>query len=73
LFGGCFAVRRGHRQIDPAHKAILRDRRDGYHKGREAENYSRLNRIALNLLKQQTSHKVGIQTKRLRAGGVTII
>lgn len=36
--------------------------------GYAAENYSRLNRIALNLLKQQTSHKVGIQTKRLRAG-----
>jgi predicted transposase YbfD/YdcC len=38
--------------------------REGY----AAENYSRLNRIALNLLKQQTNHKVGIQTKRLRAG-----
>ena len=38
--------------------------REGY----AAENYSRLNRIALNLLKQQTTHKVGIQTKRLRAG-----
>jgi len=36
--------------------------------GHASENYSRLNRIALNLLKQQTSHKVGIQTKRLRAG-----
>ena len=36
--------------------------------GYASENYSRLNRIALNLLKQQTSHKVGIQTKRLRAG-----
>jgi len=36
--------------------------------GYASENYSRLNRIALNLLKKQTSHKVGIQTKRLRAG-----
>jgi len=36
--------------------------------GHASENYSRLNRIVLNLLKQQTSHKVGIQTKRLRAG-----
>ena len=36
--------------------------------GYAAENYSRLNRIALNLLKQQVHHKVGIKTKRLRAG-----
>ena len=37
--------------------------REGY----ATEDYSRLNRITLNLLKQQTAHKVGIQTKRLRA------
>ena len=36
--------------------------------GHAAENFSRLNRIALNLLKQQTKHKAGIKTKRLRAG-----
>ena len=37
-------------------------------KGNGAENYSRLSRIALNLLKVQTKQKVGIKTKRLRAG-----
>lgn len=36
--------------------------------GHGAENFSRLNRIALNLLKRQTKHKAGIKTKRLRAG-----
>jgi predicted transposase YbfD/YdcC len=36
--------------------------------GHAAENFSRLNRIALNLLKRQTKHKAGIKTKRLRAG-----
>lgn len=33
-----------------------------------AENYSRLCRLALNLLKRDTSVKAGIQTKRLKAG-----
>jgi predicted transposase YbfD/YdcC len=36
--------------------------------GHAAENYSRLNRIALNLLKAQTTLKVGIKSKRLLAG-----
>jgi predicted transposase YbfD/YdcC len=36
--------------------------------GHGAENYSRLNRIALNLLKRENSEKVGIKTKRLAAG-----
>ena len=35
--------------------------------GHAAENYSRLNRLALNLLKRETSEKVGIKTKRLMA------
>jgi predicted transposase YbfD/YdcC len=38
--------------------------REGY----ADQNLSVLRRIALNLLKQETSSKVGIQTKRLRAG-----
>jgi predicted transposase YbfD/YdcC len=38
--------------------------RNGY----AAENFSRLRRIALNLLKRETTEKVGIKTKRLRAG-----
>jgi predicted transposase YbfD/YdcC len=37
-------------------------------KGRGAENFSRLRRIALNLLQRETSRKVGIKTKRLVAG-----
>jgi predicted transposase YbfD/YdcC len=36
--------------------------------GHGAENFARLNRIALNLLKAQTKHKVGIKTKRLCCG-----
>jgi len=38
--------------------------RNGY----AAENFSRLRRIALNLLKRETTEKVGIKVKRLRAG-----
>ena len=37
-------------------------------KGYGAENFARLSRIALNLLKAQTKHKVGIKTKRLCCG-----
>jgi len=37
-------------------------------KNHGAENFSRLSRIALNLLKAQTKHKVGIKTKRLCCG-----
>jgi predicted transposase YbfD/YdcC len=33
-----------------------------------AENFSRLKRIALNLLKQEKTAKVGIKAKRLMAG-----
>jgi predicted transposase YbfD/YdcC len=36
--------------------------------GHAAENFARLSRIALNLLKAQTMHKVGIKTKRLCCG-----
>jgi predicted transposase YbfD/YdcC len=36
--------------------------------GHGAENFSRLRRIAFNLLKRETTEKVGIRTKRLRAG-----
>lgn len=37
-------------------------------KGHAAENFSRLRRIALNLLQRETRRKVGIKTKRLIAG-----
>ena len=33
-----------------------------------AQNFSLLNRIALNLLKQEKSYKLGIKSKRLKAG-----
>ncbi len=36
--------------------------------GYGAENFARLSRIALNLLKAQTKHKVGLKTKRLCCG-----
>ncbi|HEX7599879.1 MAG TPA: ISAs1 family transposase [Polyangia bacterium] len=38
------------------------------HKGHGAENFSRLNRIALTLLKKETTRKVGIATKRNLCG-----
>lgn len=41
-------------------------------KGDAAENFSRLRRIALALLKRETTEKVGIKNNRLRAGWETI-
>ena len=38
------------------------------HKGHGAQNFSRLNRLALNLLKKETTRKVGIATKRKICG-----
>jgi len=37
-------------------------------KGHGAENLSRLRRLATNMLKRETSRKIGIKNKRLRAG-----
>ena len=37
-------------------------------KGNAAENFARLSRIAMNLLKLQTKHKAGLKRKRLCAG-----
>jgi hypothetical protein len=37
-------------------------------RGYGAENFSRLSRIALNLLKAEKQEKVGIKTKRLTCG-----
>ena len=37
-------------------------------KGHGAENFSMLRRIALNMLRHEATNKVGIKTKRLRAG-----
>jgi predicted transposase YbfD/YdcC len=43
------------------------------HKGHGAETFSRLCRIALILLKKETSQKVGIATKQILAVGITTI
>jgi hypothetical protein len=37
-------------------------------KGHGAENFSRLARLALNLLQRDARVNVGVKTKRLRAG-----
>ena len=36
--------------------------------GHAAENFSRLRQMALNLLKNECSLKIGVKAKRLRAG-----
>ena len=53
-----------HWQLDVSFKEDQRRIR----KGHGAENYSRLCRIALNLLKRDKKQKVGIASKRLNAG-----
>jgi predicted transposase YbfD/YdcC len=53
-----------HWQLDVSFREDERRIRKGY----GAENYSRLCRLALNLLKREKSTKVGIHTKRLKAG-----
>lgn len=42
--------------------------RNRLHTGHAAENLSRIRRIAISLLKQETTAKVGVRNKRLRAG-----
>ena len=46
----------------------FREDQSRIHQGNAAENMSRLRQIALNLLKQEKTAKVGIQNKRLMAG-----
>lgn len=53
-----------HWQLDVSFAEDQRRTREGH----GAENFSRLCRIALNLLKQDKSIKVGIKSKRLKAG-----
>jgi predicted transposase YbfD/YdcC len=63
---------RGHWEVENSlHWSLdinFREDESRIRKGHAAENYSRLSRIALNLLKRETSQKVGIKTKRLTAG-----
>jgi hypothetical protein len=42
-------------------------------KGHGAENYLRLNRIALNLIKRDKTVKASVKGRRLYADGITII
>ena len=53
-----------HRQLDVS----FREDDGRVRKGHGAANYSRLCRVALNLLKRDTSVKIGIKGKRLNAG-----
>ena len=53
-----------HWQLDVSFREDERRIRKGY----AAENFSRLCRIALNRLKADKTAKVGIRTKRLKAG-----
>ena len=53
-----------HWQLDVS----FREDQSRIRKGHGAQNYSRLSRIALNLLKQDKGLKAGIKAKRLNAG-----
>jgi predicted transposase YbfD/YdcC len=53
-----------HWQLDVSFREDERRIRKGY----GAENYSRLCRLALNLIKQDKSVKIGVHGKRLKAG-----
>jgi predicted transposase YbfD/YdcC len=53
-----------HWQLDVSFGEDLNRNRSGY----AAENFSLMNKVALNLLKNELSVKVGVKTKRLKAG-----
>ena len=53
-----------HWQLDVSFNEDQNRLRSGY----AAENFSMMNKIALNLLKNEKSVKVGVKTKRLKAG-----
>lgn len=59
-----FVENKLHWQLDVSFNEDQNRLRSGY----AAENFSMMNKIALNLLKNEKSVKVGIKTKRLKAG-----
>ncbi len=59
-----FVENRLHWQLDVSFNEDQNRLRSGY----GAENFSMMNKIALNLLKNEKSVKVGVKTKRLKAG-----
>jgi len=63
---------RAHWQIENGLHWILdvgfAEDQDRLRSGHAAENLSRFRRVALSLLKQESTHKLGIRNKRLRAG-----
>ena len=59
-----FVENKLHWQLDVSFNEDKNRSRSGY----AAENFSMMNKIALNLLKNEKSVKVGVKTKRLKAG-----
>ena len=59
-----FVENKLHWQLDVSFNEDQNRLRSGY----AAENFSMMNKIALNLLKNEKSTKVGVKTKRLKAG-----
>lgn len=59
-----FVENKLHWQLDVSFNEDQNRLRSGY----AAENFSMMNKIALNLLKNEKSIKVGVKTKRLKAG-----
>ncbi len=59
-----FVANKLHWQLDVSFNEDKNRLRNGY----GAENFSMMNKIALNLLKNEKSVKIGVKTKRLKAG-----
>ena len=58
---------RGHWGIENKLRYVLAEDQCRVRKGHAAENFSRIRRISLNLLRRETSKKRGIKGKRLNA------